>query len=142
VSESRRSNAGTPREADELSPVRVLTVDDHATFRAAARALVAATPGFELAGEVTTGEDGVAATAMLSPDLVLMDVKLPDMDGYEATRRITPIRNDVVVVLISAAEEELQGDAPAHCGAAAFIRKQDLRPDVLRRVWATHGGHR
>jgi two-component system, NarL family, invasion response regulator UvrY len=124
-----------------LGSVRVLTVDDHATFRNAARALIGATDGFELAGEASTGEEGVAAARRLHPDLVLMDVWLPDIDGYEATRRITPIQPETVVVLISAMDEAIQGDTAARCGAAAFVRKQDLRPLLLRQLWNRHAPH-
>ena len=69
-------------------PVRVLIVDDQEPFRLAARMVVELTDGFEVVGEAETGEDSVAMTADLSPDLVLMDVNLPGIDGLEATRRI------------------------------------------------------
>jgi DNA-binding NarL/FixJ family response regulator len=118
--------------------VRVLTVDDHATFREAARALVAATDGFETVGEATTGEDGVAAAFHLRPDVVLLDVRLPDIDGYEAARRIAPFLPAVVICLVST-DEALEGDQTAHCGATAFIRKEDLAPGLLKELWATHG---
>ena len=64
-----------------VGSVRVLTVDDHATFREAARALVAATAGFESVGEATTAEEGIAAAIRLHPDVVLLDVMLPGMNG-------------------------------------------------------------
>jgi two-component system, NarL family, invasion response regulator UvrY len=122
-----------------VDSVRVLTVDDHAAFREAARALISATEGFELVGEVATGEEGVAAARRLRPDLVLMDVHLPDIDGYEAARRIEPVDPGAVIVLVSAAEDALQGDIPARCGASAFVRKEDLRPGLIQQLWARHG---
>ena len=68
--------------------VRVLIVDDQEPFRQAARAVVELTDGFEVAGEAETGEDAVDRARELEPDLVLMDVNLPGIDGLEATRRI------------------------------------------------------
>jgi DNA-binding NarL/FixJ family response regulator len=70
------------------APVRVLIVDDQAPFRRAAELIVEATDGFEVAGVVSTGETAVEAAQALRPDLVVMDVHLPGIDGPEATRRI------------------------------------------------------
>jgi two-component system, NarL family, invasion response regulator UvrY len=114
-------------------------VDDHATFRAAAHALVDATAGFEVVGEAASGEEGVAAAFRLRPDVVLLDVRLPDIDGYEAARRIAPHLPAVVICLVSTAEEALQGDPAIGCGAVAYVRKQDLRPSLLSELWQTHG---
>ena len=122
-----------------MGSVRVLTVDDHAAFRAAAHALVDATAGFEVVGEATTGEEGVAAAFRLRPDVVLLDVRLPDIDGYEAARRIAPHLPAVVICLVSTAEEAAHGDPTERCGAAAFVRKQDLRPSLLRELWDRYG---
>jgi DNA-binding NarL/FixJ family response regulator len=120
-----------------VGSVRVLTVDDHATFREAARALVAATEGFEAVGEAATGEEGVLAARRLHPDLVLMDVHLPDIDGYEAARRIAPLQPGTVIVLVSA-DDALFGDPTSICGASAFVRKEELRPTLLRELWDRH----
>ena len=113
-------------------------VDDHATFRMAARAVVDATAGFETVGEATTGEDGVAAAFRLQPDVVLMDVRLPDIDGYEAARRISPHLPSVVICLVSTADEALHGESATRSGAAGVVRKQDLCPGVLEALWAAH----
>jgi DNA-binding NarL/FixJ family response regulator len=121
-----------------VGSVRVLTVDDHATFREAARALVAATDGFDTVGEAATGEEGVAAAFRLRPDVVLLDVRLPDIDGYEAARRIAPFLPAVVICLVST-DDGLEGDSTARCGATAFVRKQDLAPALLKELWKTHG---
>jgi two-component system, NarL family, invasion response regulator UvrY len=122
-----------------VTSVRVLTVDDHPAFRDAARALIDATPGFEVAGEVTSGEDAVGAVMRLRPDLVLMDVGLSGIDGYEATRRLRYVRPATVIVLVSASDEALEGETAMTCGAVAWVRKQDLRPSVLQELWQIHG---
>ena len=122
-----------------MTSVRVLTVDDHPAFRDAVRALIDATPGFEVAGEVTSGEDAVGAVMRLRPDLVLMDVGLSGIDGYEATRRLRYVRPATVIVLVSASDEALEGVTAMTCGAVAWVRKQDLRPSLLTELWQIHG---
>jgi CheY-like chemotaxis protein len=70
-------------------------------------------------------------------DLVLMDVHLPDIDGYEAARRIAPLQPGTVIVLVSA-DDALFGDPTSICGASAFVRKEELRPTLLRELWDRH----
>jgi len=125
-----------------VTSIRVLTVDDHPAFRDAARALIDATPGFEVAGEVDSGEDAVGAVMRLRPDLVLMDVGLSGIDGYEATRRLRYVRPATVIVLVSASDDALEGETAVTCGAVASVRKQDLRPRLLRELWQIHGTSR
>ncbi len=125
-----------------MTSVRVLTVDDHPAFRDAAQALIAATPGFEVAGEVDSGEDAVGAVMRLRPDLVLMDVGLSGIDGYEATRRLRYVRPATVIVLVSASDDALEGETAVTCGAVAWVRKQDLRPRLLQELWQVHGTSR
>ena len=125
-----------------MTSVRVLTVDDHPAFRDAARALIDATPGFEVAGDVDSGEDAVGAVMRLRPDLVLMDVGLSGIDGYEATRRLRYVRPATVIVLVSASDDALEGETAVTCGAVAWVRKQDLRPRLLRELWQIHGTSR
>ena len=125
-----------------VGSVRVLTVDDHATFREAARAVVAATTGFESVGEAVTAEEGIAAAIRLRPDVVLLDVMLPGMDGYEAARRMAPALPGSLICLMSAADGAVQGEIAARCGATAFVRKQDLRPGLLQTLWQRHAGAR
>ena len=115
--------------------VRVLIVDDQEPFRLAARMVVEATDGFEVVGESETGEDSVAKAAELDPDLVLMDVNLPGINGLEATRRILQHTSRVVILLLSTYEEAEYGPRAAECGASAYIPKSSFGPDRLSEAW-------
>ena len=147
--------------------MRVLIVDDQASFRAAARAVVEHTDGFEVAGEVATGEASVDAARALAPDLVLMDLRLPGIDGLEASRRIlgrgreegapgdgegaaraagpgeaasgAPGGRLPVVLLLSSAEAADYAPQAAACGAAAFLPKAEFGPGSLAAAWAAAG---
>jgi DNA-binding NarL/FixJ family response regulator len=119
--------------------VRVLIVDDQAPFRMAARMVVDATDGFEVVGEAETGEDSVTMAMELAPDLVLMDVNLPGIDGLEATRRILAGDAPPIVLLLSTYEEEEYAPRAAECGAAAYIPKAVFGPDRLEAAWEAAG---
>ncbi|MGZ4132320.1 MAG: response regulator [Actinomycetota bacterium] len=120
--------------------VRVLIVDDQEPFRAAARLVVEMTDGFEVAGEAETGEDGVTMAAELAPDLVLMDVNLPGIDGLESTRQILAAGGPVVVLLLSTYEEAEYAPRAAECGASAYVPKSSFGPDRLEDAWAAATG--
>ncbi|MEO8292217.1 MAG: response regulator transcription factor [Actinomycetota bacterium] len=116
--------------------VRVLIVDDQEPFREAARMVVDITDGFEVVGEAETGEDSVRMAEELHPDLVLMDVNLPGINGLDATRQILGQGGgSVVVLLLSTYEEEEYAPRAAECGAAAYIPKSSFGPDRLEAAW-------
>lgn len=117
--------------------VTVLAVDDQEVFRRTARRLLDAAPGFELVGEAASGAEALRKAAELRPDLVLLDVRMPEMDGIETARRLAGA--GAVVVLISLEElPELPGSL-ASVGAAAFLHKQELSVAMLEVTWAAHG---
>jgi len=117
-------------------PVKVLICDDQEAFRAAAREVVNATQGFELVGETGTGEESVVAAGRLHPDLVLMDVHLPGIDGLEASRRIRAANPKVAVLLLSTYDREEFAVRIAESGAIAFVSKAAFGPSGLMEVWA------
>jgi DNA-binding NarL/FixJ family response regulator len=116
--------------------VRVLIVDDQEPFRMAATMVVDATDGFEVVGQAETGEESVDMARELSPDLVLMDVNLPGINGLDATRQILAGSDAVVVLLLSTYEEAEYAPRAAECGAAAYIPKAVFGPDRLEQAWA------
>src|SRR5262249_48621516 len=103
--------------------VRVLVVDDQQPFRDVARVVVESTDGVELAAEADRGSAAVQLASALKPDLVLMDVNLPDMSGTSATRMIVEADPRVVVLLVSTYEESDYASQAAGCGAAGYISK-------------------
>jgi DNA-binding NarL/FixJ family response regulator len=118
--------------------VTVLVVDDHEPFREVLRDLVSATDGFVLVGEATSGEDALSTAEELAPDMVIMDKRMPGMDGIEASRVLTRRHPEIVVILISI-ESPPDAQTLESSGAAAFVQKHTLSPAVLRDVWHRHG---
>ncbi len=114
--------------------VRVLVVDDQAPFRQAARAVVSLTPGFEVVAEAISGEEAVQLAHDLAPDVVLMDVHLPGIDGLAACRAIVDDHPATTVLLLSTyQEEDVPGDTRT-CGALAYVSKDEFGPDVLEHL--------
>ena len=111
----------------------VLIVDDHPSFRATARLLLEA-EGYEVVGEAETGTAAVNKAAELKPDLVVLDVNLPDIDGFEVAGRITKADDAPAVVLVSSRDSRDFGELVARCGARGFITKADLTGDALREL--------
>lgn len=117
-----------------MTPVAVLVVDDHAVFRHAAATLIRSLPQLRLAGQAGTGEQAVTLARRLRPAAVLMDVRLPGIDGVEATRQILTDHPDTRIVLISTYEPADLPTGVCTCGAQAFLRKQDLDAPTLLRI--------
>lgn len=120
-----------------MASVRVLIVDDQAPFRRAMAAVVEETDGFEVVGEASTGEESVEAAHTLRPDLVLMDVNLPDIDGLEATRRLRASESPPVVLLLSTYDEDAGEGFVAESGAAGYVTKSAFGPDRLAAAWSS-----
>lgn len=130
-------------------PIRVLLVDDQEPFRVAARAVVALAPEFVLVGEAESGMQAVEQAEALHPDLVLMDIHLPGIDGLEATRRIRAADTAKVVLLVSTYEASEQDALIESSGADAYIPKDMFGMAALRSAWSdanpgagTGGGQR
>jgi two-component system response regulator AlgR len=114
-------------------------VDDQDVFRRALGAVVAETEGFAVVGYASSGEESLAVADALQPDLVLMDVNLPGIDGITATQQLRQRRQAPPVVLLSTYDESDFGGRAGECGALAYIPKAAFGPERLKEVWAAAG---
>jgi DNA-binding NarL/FixJ family response regulator len=108
----------------------VLIVDDHADFRALARTLLEAA-GYEVVGEAADGASALAAAAMLRPAVVLLDVQLPDVDGFVVSRRLAAANDPPAVVLISSRDRSAYRRRLADTPARGFLAKSELSGPAL-----------
>ena len=113
--------------------MRVVIVDDHPGFRAQARALLMAA-GYEVVGEAADGESGVRVARDLAPDVVLLDIHLPDITGFEVVRRVNGGPGRPTIVLISSRDASDYGRRIERSGARGFIAKAELSARTLAAV--------
>jgi CheY-like chemotaxis protein len=118
--------------------VRVLVVDDQPRFLTVATTVVERTPGFIAVGQAADGGEAIACIPTLVPDLVLMDIHMPVLDGVEASRRIAVEWPDVVIVLLSSYAKADLPDGVLDGGAADYLHKEELAPSALRNLWDRH----
>ena len=111
-------------------PVRVLIVDDHESFRSSARLLLEA-EGYEVVGEAETGASGLSAAAELRPDVILLDVHLPDLDGFDVAARLATSSDAPRVVITSSRDASDFGAAISRSGALGFVPKNELSGEAL-----------
>ncbi len=119
-----------------MASIRVLLVDDHEPFRRTAAAVVEATDGFVVVGSAASGEEALAVAEAARPDLVLMDVNLPGIDGLAATRWLRALARPPAVVLLSTYDAD-EFDGRAHeCGAIGYLAKSSFGTERLAAMWA------
>ena len=112
---------------------RILIVDDHPSFRASARALLEA-EGYEVVGEAEDGQSAVRRARVLSPDVVLLDVQLPDIDGFDVAARITSHAGAPAVILVSSRDSSDFGPLVYRSGARGFVPKAELSGDRVQAL--------
>ncbi|MFF3645483.1 response regulator [Streptomyces sp. NPDC002564] len=122
--------------------IRVLLVDDQPLVRTALSMVITEAPDIEVAGEASTGDEAVARCAELRPDVVVMDIRMPGMDGIEATRRITSGPTPAHVVVLTTFDDDDYVYGALRAGAAGFLVKDMALDDILAavRVVATGDG--
>ena len=117
-----------------MTATRILVADDHPTFRRGLRALIDSLPGIELIGEAADGETAVAQAAQLLPDVVVMDLNMPGLNGIEATRRIVAANPGIAVLVVTMLEEDEPVFAAMRAGARGYVVKGADTDDLLRAL--------
>jgi DNA-binding NarL/FixJ family response regulator len=120
-------------------PLRVVVADDQALVRVGFCGIIAATPGFAVVGEAGNGAEAVEAARRARPDVILMDVRMPVMDGIEATRRITA-STDVRALILTTFDLDEYVFGALRAGASGFLLKDTLPADLLTAIRVVAGG--
>ena len=123
-----------------MTPVRLLIADDHPLVRSGLRALLAATEDLEGVGEAATGEEAVALAASLQPDVIVMDLRMPGLNGIEATRRIVQTHPQMRILVITLFEDDDSVFAALRAGARGYLLKDANEVEVLRAIRAVSSG--
>jgi DNA-binding NarL/FixJ family response regulator len=116
------------------SPIRVLIADDHRLFAEALEAILSGETTIEVVGRARNGAEAVELTLELQPDVVLMDISMPVMDGIEATRRIREARADACVVMLTGSNAAADVDRSREAGAAGYVTKDRIASQLIEAI--------
>jgi DNA-binding NarL/FixJ family response regulator len=121
-------------------PIRILVADDHPVFRRGMRAILGAEPDTELVGEATDGKEAIALSAELQPDVILMDLNMPNLTGIEATRRILEANPNTAILMLTMFEDDKSIFAAMRAGARGYVLKGADGAETLRAIHAVADG--
>ncbi|HJU36946.1 MAG TPA: response regulator transcription factor [Gaiellaceae bacterium] len=123
-----------PRCAKKPKPVRILIADDHRLFAEALRAILAADERIEVVGQASDGSEAVELARRLGPDLVLMDVSMPVLDGFEATREIRAESEDTRVLMLTGSNSRADVDRSREAGASGYVTKDRIASELVAAI--------
>lgn len=123
-----------------MTLLRMLIADDHPLVRSGLRALLAATEDMEVVGEAATGEEAVMLAASLQPDVIVMDLRMPGINGIEATRRIVQAHPQMRILVVTLFEDDDSVFAALRAGARGYILKDANEVEVVRAIRAVSSG--
>ena len=123
-----------------METLRLLIADDHPVFRHGIRALLNAAPGLDVVGEATSGDDAIAKAEALQPDVILMDIQMPGVNGVEATRRILHTSPHVRILIVTMFEDSASVFTAMRAGARGYVLKDAEKDDLLRAIQAVGRG--
>jgi DNA-binding NarL/FixJ family response regulator len=127
-------------EGASREPIRILLADDHAPFRSGLAALIGTIEGFQVVAEAGTGDDAVAAAALAQPDVAIMDLNMPGLDGIEATRQIVGTSPHIAVLVLSMYQDDDQVFGALKAGARGYLLKGADRAELVRAIRGVASG--
>jgi DNA-binding NarL/FixJ family response regulator len=123
-----------------MDPIRVLIADDHPFYRQGVNTMLSVAADIEIAGEVASGDEAIAQTASLQPDVILMDLKMPGINGIEATRRILHTSPHIGVLVLTMFEADESVFAAMRVGARGYLLKDVGQEELVRAIKAVSRG--
>lgn len=123
-----------------MDKISVLIADDHADFREGLQALLESAAGLELVGEATTGDEAVGLAARLQPDVILMDINMPGLNGIEAARRILHTSPHISILMLTMFEDDDSVFAAVRAGARGYLLKGARKAEILRAIHGVSSG--
>ena len=123
-----------------MEPLRILIADDHPLFRHGINALLSAAPDLEVVGEATTGEEAMSLAASLQPDVIIMDIQMPGVNGIEATRRIVHTSPHIRILVVTMFEDDASVFTAMRAGARGYVLKDAQKDEILRAIRAVGSG--
>jgi DNA-binding NarL/FixJ family response regulator len=128
------------QQSEQLAGLTVLIADDHRLFRDGVRSLLRSMPEVELTGEAASGDEAVVLAESLQPDVVIMDIAMPDLDGIEATRRIVRQSPRIGVLIMTMLDDDASVFAAMRAGARGYVLKGADHAEIMRAIRAVGGG--
>jgi two-component system nitrate/nitrite response regulator NarL len=123
-----------PPRKTRRKPIRVLIADDHLLFTEALEAILSADKRIEVAGRARDGGEAVELTQQLEPDLVLMDVSMPVLDGIEATREIRAAGSDTAILMLTGSNSRADVDSAREAGASGYVTKDRIASELVDAI--------
>jgi DNA-binding NarL/FixJ family response regulator len=123
-----------------MESLRILIADDHPLFRHGIVALLSATPDMEVIGEARTGEEAVSLAATLAPDVMLLDIQMPGVNGIEAARQILRASPQARILMVTMFEDDASVFTAMRAGARGYVLKDTEKPELLRAIRAVGNG--
>ena len=120
--------------AKKPQPLRVLIADDHRLFAEALEAILATDERIEVVGQAGDGSEAVELARRLGPDVVLMDVSMPVLDGFEATREIRAASDDTLVLMLTGSNSRADVDGARRAGAAGYVTKDRIASELIDAI--------
>jgi len=125
----------------DAAPLRVVIADDHPLVRSGLRTILAAADGIDVVGDASTGAEAITAARTLTPDVIVMDLQMPDTDGIEATRQIVAADPGIAVLVLTMFEDDTSVFSAMRAGALGYLLKGAEQEEIVRAIHAAaHGG--